>query len=163
MSTRYTPLLFIFLILLCARTSAFNVYRLGGTDGNPWQTALSYEPGDYLVLEPDGTVGRRLDIAATSTHPTWQDTLTERIDSVGGQWLRPFFIPDTLNLAQDRIPATYSRPQSRTTGSWLACPDCRGERTPLNWSKSNSTPARCATAPNSRVGSSTARAPASNN
>ena len=107
MSTRYTPLLFIFLLLLCARTSAFNVYHLGGTDGNPWQTALSYEPGDYLVLAPDGSVDRRLGIAATSTHPTWQDTLAERIDSVGGQWLRPFFIPDTLNLAQDGIRDRY--------------------------------------------------------
>ena len=107
MSTRYNALLFIFLIPLCARTSAFNVYHLGGIDGNPWQTALSYEPGDYLVLEPDGTAGRRLDIAATSTHPTWQDTLTERIDSIGGQWLRPFFIPDTLNLAQDGVRDRY--------------------------------------------------------
>ena len=107
MSTRYTPLLFIFLVLLCSRTSAFNVYHLGGADGNPWQSALSYEPGDYLVLEPDGSLDRRLRVAATSTHPTWGDTLAERIDSVGGQWLRPFFIPDTLNLAQDGIRNRY--------------------------------------------------------
>ena len=107
MSTRYTPLLFIFLLLLCSKTSAFNVYHLGGADGNPWQSALSYEPGDYLVLEPDGSLDRRLRVAATSTHPTWGDTLAERIDSVGGQWLRPFFIPDTLNLAQDGIRNRY--------------------------------------------------------
>ena len=106
MSIRYTPLVFIFLVLLCARTSAFNVYRLGGTDGNSWQSALSYEPGDYLVLESDGTASRR-PIAAPSTHPTWRDTLTERIDSVGRQWLRPFFVSDTLNLAHDGIRNRY--------------------------------------------------------
>ena len=107
MSTRHFPLLFVGLLLLCARASAFNVYHLGGTDGNPWQRALSYEPGDYLVLASDGTAGQRLPIAATSTHPTWRDTQAVRIDSVGGQWLRPFFIPDTLNLAQDGIRDRY--------------------------------------------------------
>ena len=107
MSTRYAPLLLTFLILLCAKTSAFNVYHLGGTDGNRWQTALSYEPGEYLVLSPDGTASQRLPLIAPSTHPTWEDTLADRIDSVGGQWLRPFFVPDTLNLAQDGIRERY--------------------------------------------------------
>ena len=107
MSARYAPLLLTFLILLCAKTSAFNVYHLGGTDGNRWQTALSYEPGEYLVLSPDGTADQRLPLIAPSTHPTWEDTLADRIDSVGGQWLRPFFLPDTLNLAQDGIRERY--------------------------------------------------------
>ena len=107
MSARYAPLLLTFLILLCAKTSAFNVYHLGGTDGNRWQTALSYEPGEYLVLSPDGTASQRLPLIAPSTHPTWEDTLADRIDSVGGQWLRPFFVPDTLNLAQDGIRERY--------------------------------------------------------
>ena len=107
MSARYAPLLLTFLILLCAKTSAFNVYHLGGTDGNRWQTALSYEPGEYLVLSPDGTASQRLPLIAPSTHPTWEDTLADRIDSVGGQWLRPFFLPDTLNLAQDGIRERY--------------------------------------------------------
>ena len=107
MSARYAPLLLILLIFLCAKTNAFNVYHLGGTDGHPWPTALSYEPGDYRVLNPDGTTGQRLPVAAPSAHPTWEDTLGERIDSVGGQWLRPFFVPDTLNLAQDGIRGRY--------------------------------------------------------
>ena len=107
MSARYAPLLLTFLVLLCAKTSAFNVYHLGGTDGNRWQTALSYEPGEYLVLSPDGTASQRLPLIAPSTHPTWEDTLADRIDSVGGQWLRPFFLPDTLNLAQDGIRERY--------------------------------------------------------
>ena len=93
MSARYAPLVLAFLILLCAKTNAFNVYHLGGTEGHPWQTALSYEPGDYRVLNPDGTTGQRVSLAAPSAHPTWEDTLGERIDSVGGQWLRPFFRP----------------------------------------------------------------------
>ena len=75
MSIRYASLLLTFLVLLCARTNAFNVYHLGGTDGHPWQTALSYEPGDYLVLKPDGTADQRLPLAAPSAHPTWEDTL----------------------------------------------------------------------------------------
>ena len=107
MSIRYAPLLLAFLILLCAKTNAFNVYHLGGTEGHPWQTALSYEPGDYRVLNPDGTTGQRVSLAAPSAHPTWEDTLGDRIDSVGGQWLRPFFVPDTLNLAQDGIRERY--------------------------------------------------------
>ncbi len=41
MSRRF-PLLFVGLLLLCARASAFNVYHLGGTDGNPWQRAVSF-------------------------------------------------------------------------------------------------------------------------
>ena len=60
MSARYAPLVLAFLILLCAKTNAFNVYHLGGTDGHPWQTALSYEPGDYRVLKPDGTTDHAL-------------------------------------------------------------------------------------------------------
>ena len=56
MSARYAPLVLALLIFLCAKTNAFNVYHLGGTDGHPWQTALSYEPGDYRVLNPDGTI-----------------------------------------------------------------------------------------------------------
>ena len=107
MSARYAPLVLAFLIFLCAKTNAFNVYHLGGTDGHPWQTALSYEPGDYRVLNPDGTISQRLPLSAPSAHPTWEDTLGERIDSVGGQWLRPFFLPDTLNLAQDGIRERY--------------------------------------------------------
>ena len=54
MSARYAPLLLILLIFLCAKTNAFNVYHLGGAEGHPWQTALSYEPGDYRVLNPMG-------------------------------------------------------------------------------------------------------------
>ena len=107
MSARYAPLVLAFLIFLCAKTNAFNVYHLGGADGHPWQTALSYEPGEYRVLNPDGTVDQRVSLAAPSAHPTWEDTLGERIDSVGGQWLRPFFLPDTLNLAQDGIRERY--------------------------------------------------------
>ena len=100
MSARYAPLVLAFLILLCAKTNAFNVYHLGGTEGHPWQTALSYEPGEYLVLNPDGTVPiSACPSRLPSAHPTWEDTLGERIDSVGGQWLRPFFRPRYSQLS----------------------------------------------------------------
>ncbi len=108
MSTRPPLLLLIVLILLSVDAHAFDVYRLGGErGGNRWEVPLSYEPGEYLILGPDGAqIGRRA-IAATSTHETWRDTLTERVDSLGGQWLRPFFVPHTLNLAQDGVRDRY--------------------------------------------------------
>ena len=93
MSARYAPLVLALLIFLCAKTSAFNVYHLGGTEGHPWQTALSYEPGEYRVLNPDGTISQRLPVAAPSAHPTWEDTLGERIDSVAGNGCGPSSSP----------------------------------------------------------------------
>ena len=119
MSIRYAPLLLTFLVLLGARTSAFNVYHLGGTDGHPWQTALSYEPGDYQVLNPDGTAGQRLPLAAPSTHPTWEDTLADRIDSVGGQWLRPFFLPGYPQPSPGWDPGTLQTMTSLSTATCL--------------------------------------------
>ena len=41
---------FLFMVNLSGPVSAFNVYRLGGEDGNAWDTALSFEPGIYTVL-----------------------------------------------------------------------------------------------------------------
>ena len=54
---------------------AYNVYRLGGEDGNPWLAAISYEPGEYLVIGPDGQVQDRVLFTAPESHPTWNDTL----------------------------------------------------------------------------------------
>ena len=107
MSTRPPPLLLIGLILLSANAHAFNVYRLGGEDGNQWEDPLSYEPGEYVIIGSDGAQTRGRGIVATSTHETWSDTLTERVDSLGGQWLRPFYVPDTLNLAQEEVRNRY--------------------------------------------------------
>lgn len=91
------------LFVLGTEGYAFNVYPLGGEEGNPWPTALSYQPGGYVILGPAGQVASRRSIATPSTHATWQETLTVWIDSVGGQWLRPFFVSDTLNLARDGV------------------------------------------------------------
>jgi hypothetical protein len=93
--------------LTAAAAKAENVYRLGGVDGNPWTAALSTEPGQYVVTGRDGTDLERRQVL-TSTAPTWIETLAVSIDSMGGTWLRPFFVPDTMNLAADgnrnRVP-----------------------------------------------------------
>ena len=94
--------------LTASWAEAFNIYRLGGADGNPWSAAISYEPGEYLVVGRDGQVQARVALGATETHPTWNDTLVATVDSLGSLWMRPFWVPNTLNLAQngvrDQIP-----------------------------------------------------------
>ncbi|NKB71158.1 MAG: hypothetical protein GKR89_29150 [Candidatus Latescibacteria bacterium] len=90
------------LLLYGTSVQAFNVYRLGGQTGNPWPAAVSYEPGGFLRVE-DGSEQLGGPIGATLTHPTWSDTLVDVQDRADGQWLSPFFLPDTLNLAQDGV------------------------------------------------------------
>lgn len=102
-------LAFISLILLEVPAHSFNVYRLGGTDGNPWNAGMSYEPGEYLIIGPDGTMTGRGVITSPSIYPTWLDTMVEVVDSLDGQWLRPFFVADTLNLAQDGVRERIKR------------------------------------------------------
>ena len=82
---------------------AYNVYRLGGEDGNSWSAAISYEPGEYLVVGADGQIQDRVPFSTPDSHPTWNDTLMVNVDSTGGLWMRPFWVPDTLNLAQDGV------------------------------------------------------------
>jgi len=97
----------LLLALMTPALEAENVYRLGGEDGNPWTAALSTEPGQYIVTTRDGTELERREVL-TSTASTWIETLAVSIDSAGGTWLRPFFVPDTMNLAadgnRDRVP-----------------------------------------------------------
>ncbi len=90
-------------LFAAAEGTAYNVYRLGGQDGNPWSAALSFEPGEYLVIGPNGQLEDRIQVNTPSDIPTWRDTLAVFVDSTGGTWLRPFWLPDTLNIAQDGI------------------------------------------------------------
>ena len=91
------------LALAATLAEAYNVYRLGGEDGSPWSAAISYEPGEYLVIGPDGQIQNRVPFSTPDSHPTWNDTLMVNVDSTGGVWMRPFWVPDTLNLAQDGV------------------------------------------------------------
>ena len=98
----------VLLALICTPASAeINIYRLGATGGNSWEQALSADPGFYL--ETGRGQPRRVRVRTPSGYPTWQETLATFVDSVGGQWLRPFFAADTLNLAltgvRERVPA----------------------------------------------------------
>ena len=102
MAKSYAALTASILLLWGGPTQAFNVYRLGGQTGNPWPAAVSYEPGTFLVVQ-DSTELSGGPVGATATHPTWSDTLVDVLAQADGQWLSPFFLPDTLNLAQDGI------------------------------------------------------------
>jgi len=88
-------------VLLSSATYGYSLYRIGGEAGNDWGSALSSEPGEYLVLGPGGEVVGRGVLSTPSTYESWADTLSEAVDSLGGQWLRPYFVEPTVNLAQD--------------------------------------------------------------
>ena len=81
----------------------YNVYGLGAEQPNPWSAAVSSEPGDYIAAGPDGLGSRRVAVGTQTSYPTWRETLAVSVDSTGGSWLRPFFLPDTLNLARDGV------------------------------------------------------------
>ena len=119
------PATLVALILAGAEVHGFNVYRLGGADGNPWMAALSDQPGEYLILGPDGEVSGRSSVATPTAYATWADTMAEVSDGEGGRRLGPFFVPDTLNLAQDGVRDRISR------GYWgnLATTVCRSAQT----------------------------------
>ncbi|HCV25160.1 MAG TPA: hypothetical protein DGN59_17010, partial [Candidatus Latescibacteria bacterium] len=92
----------VLLVLFPGESLGFNVYRIGGEDGVPWSAPVSGDPGFYLVLDDDGNIIDRPALTTQSV-TTWGDTLTELIEDLDGTWLRPFDIPDTLNLAQDGV------------------------------------------------------------
>ncbi|SVD11313.1 uncharacterized protein METZ01_LOCUS364167, partial [marine metagenome] len=87
------------IVLLIAPASAFNVYKLGGTDGNSWDTPLSFEPGNYAVFNASGAQLDTRAVASNISYATWEDTLNEIVDISGSRWMRPFFVPPDLNLA----------------------------------------------------------------
>ena len=87
----------VLLAAMASQASAFNVYKIGGEAGNPWQTALSFEPGTYAVLDGEGSAVETRPVGSNVVYPTWEDTLYEIVE--GGAWMRPFFVPPDLNLA----------------------------------------------------------------
>ncbi len=90
---------FLLIVNLNGPVSAFNVYKLGGEDGNAWDTALSFEPGNYTVLNASGVSIATETIVSNISYSTWEDTLNEIVIIDGGRWMRPFFVPPDLNLA----------------------------------------------------------------
>jgi len=114
-------LLILIVLLVGSKVDAFNVYRIGGDTGTSWSQPLSFEPGEYEDVGPDGVVNRRIALATQRSFATWRDTLSALIDSTGGQWLRPLFLPDTLNLAQDGV---RDRLRRGTTSNIITSGDC---------------------------------------
>ena len=92
-----------------AATAAFDVYKIGGPDGNAWGAPISFEPGTSRIFDVEGAVVGTRSLSTIRTFATWGDTLTEVVDSLGGLWLQPFYIPDTLNLAQDGVRERIGR------------------------------------------------------
>ena len=87
----------VLLVAFASQASAFNVYKIGGEGGNAWDTALSFEPGTYAVLDGEGSVLETRSVESNVVYPTWEDTLNEIVED--GAWMRPFFVPPDLNLA----------------------------------------------------------------
>lgn len=121
------PLLGMVLIFLAPGTYGFNVYRLGGEGGNSWEATLSYEPGVYWVVGTNGTTTEEGRLQSPTIYPTWNDTLVEWVDSTGGEWLRPVWIPDTLNLARNGVRNRVQRGLSDNLATSGGCIDNRGE------------------------------------
>ena len=90
-------------LLAGAPAEGYNVYGIGAQQPNPWAAAISSDPGEYIVAGRDGLGTRRVAVGTETSYPTWSDTLAVAVDSTGGPWLRPFFLPDTLNLAEDGV------------------------------------------------------------
>ena len=99
-------------LLLVVTTSpclAFNVYKLGGADGNDWETGLSFEPGSYTVLNSTGAVLESRTVGSNPAYATWEDTLNEIVEDGDKKWMRPFFVPSDLNLAHPQVRTRIAR------------------------------------------------------
>ena len=97
MSTRSTRLLFCYcgLLLTASVASGLSEYRLGGNDGNAWQSALSLDSaGEYLVLDNNNQLQRTV-VVGTTTHDAGTDTLIDFSDTS----IRPRFIEQDVNLS----------------------------------------------------------------
>ena len=106
-------LLFDMSICLLMFSSAWGLteYRLGGVDGNAWQTALSLEEaGVYVVLDGEGQELRQVPVAVTP-YGAGSDTLID----FSGSSIQPRFIDPNVNIvlvdpnsAEEQIPFKYT-------------------------------------------------------
>ena len=95
-------------------------YRLGGADGNAWQTALSLEGGSaYVVLDADGQEQRRVEVGVTP-HGAGTDTLINFLDHA----IQPRFIEASANMVladmesdPQKIPLLYTGGKVEVTNS----------------------------------------------
>ena len=109
--------------LVASPAFAFNVYKLGGEDGNAWMAALSFEPGHYAVLDSAGAPIEMQPVASNIAYATWEDTLNEIVDAADGQWMRPFFVPPDLNLAHPDVRTRIARGISNNITTSGSCSD----------------------------------------
>jgi len=95
--TMYPRLLLCFCSFLLTSAAAWGLseYRLGGSAGNPWQSALSLtSAGEYLVFGSDGQLQETVAVG-TTPHGAGTDTLIDFSDTS----IRPRFIEPNVNLS----------------------------------------------------------------
>ena len=83
--------------LLVTASVAFGLseYRLGGSDGNAWQSALSLEgAGEYLVVDNNSQLQETVAVG-TTPHGAGTDTLID----FSGTSIRPRFVEQDVNLS----------------------------------------------------------------
>ena len=112
-------LLLCFCSLFAAASSApgLTEYRLGGTDGNPWQAALALEgAGVYVVVDENGQELRRVEVG-TTPHGAGIDTLI----SFSGTSIQPRLIDPAVNMtltdpesSSSKIPLPYTGGEVQT-------------------------------------------------
>ncbi|MBI2504095.1 MAG: gliding motility-associated C-terminal domain-containing protein [Candidatus Latescibacteria bacterium] len=127
---RFLLIWFYGVLLAVSPASGRTEYRLGGTDGNPWQASLSLEKaGTYVVLDENGQEVRRVAVG-TTPHGAGTDTLID----FSRTSIRPRFIDPGVNMAltdpesEDlEIPLLYTGGEVQTTDPCIHV----GQQTPL--------------------------------
>ena len=113
-------------VLAVSQAWARTEYRVGGSDGNPWQAPLSIEAaGVYLVFDVSGQELRRVPVG-TSSLDVGADTLID----FSGTAIKPRFIDPTVNMAltepgssEIKIPLPYTGGKALTTNSCSSADD----------------------------------------
>jgi hypothetical protein len=83
------------LLLTTSVVWSLSEYKLGGSDGNAWQSALSLESaGEYRVLDNNSQLQETVTVA-TTPHGAGTDTLID----FSGTSIRPRFIEQNVNLS----------------------------------------------------------------
>jgi hypothetical protein len=65
-------------------------------------------------------------VASIINYASWEDTLNSIVDSTGGQWIGPVFVPPDLNLAQDGVRTRIKRGISDNLFSSANCHSVTG-------------------------------------
>lgn len=121
--TRSWPICLLTLLLPLAAAWGLTEYRLGGVEGNAWQSVLSLDGGgEYVVLDEEGQELRQVAVG-TTPYGAGTDTLID----FSGTSIRPRFIEAGVNLVltdpesePQRVPFPYTGGSANPTN--IYCP-----------------------------------------